>query len=278
MKYMFFNSYPGAENGIDISRKFNGIYRHCPKGWASNQMKLAREVSEIDVVIIWNALEPCTEWIKKLCYKYHKPWLALEYGFIPQRGHYHLDNKGLISESSLNDNLSWLTSQMIDEAENYFEQFFKKKKWQHKKEGNYILCPLQLPWDTSIYLCSDYHSMDQFIQDVIVNFPKQKIIVTPHPLNKTPQCLSKEIHDQITFINNQSTMELAQNATKIVGITSTVLYEALALGVDTIALGKCPINTHNGNRNVARAAFHRQFHHRDFDKFDRLVHSLLNIT
>lgn len=279
MKLLFFNSYHNATNGIDISRKFNGIYRHCPKVWQSNQMKLIDEIAERDLVLIWNPLEPCTHWVKQICKKLNKPWLSLENGFVPQKDYYHLDHEGIIHESSLNNNLDWLTEEKRAYAEEHIDRFFTHKGWSYSG-GDYILCPLQLPWDTSIYLSSNFKTMDDFITRVIETYPNDKIIATPHPLNnpwnKKSKCISDKIKSKIHLDLDHSTLRLAQKAKSVIGITSTVLYETIALGAPTQAWGDCPINKHSSHRDVVLAAINKQFHKHDFDRFEFLVNELLS--
>lgn len=276
MKFVFFNSYHNANNGLDLCKIFGGKYHVCPKIWMSNQLNIYRDIANCDIVIIWNSLEPCTYWIKEICHKLNKQYLFLEYGFIPQKDMFHLDTKGIIKESSLNNNLDWLTDDMVQKSENYISQFFSHKNWKNLGE-EYILCPLQLPWDTSIYLCSPYKNMNEFIINVIELYPEEQIVVTPHPKLRKEDVLSKDIlaNPNIILDLKNSTMHLAQKAKEIVGITSTVLYETLAFGKKTSALGQCPISTHQGNRKVALAAVQRQFECKNHNKFLEIIDNLL---
>lgn len=275
MKFVFFNSYHNANNALCVCEKVKGKYHTCPKYWLSNQREIYNDIDNSDIVIIWNSLEPCTYWIKDICRQLNKPYLFIEYGFIPQKDRFHLDTNGIIKQSSLNEGLDWLTEEMSIESENYIQKFLLSKKWKNRGE-DFILCPLQLPWDTSIYLCSKYKNMDEFILDVIKMYPDEKIVVTPHPqLKRNDVIKNKDILDRIYLDMNHTTMHLAQTAKVVVGINSTVLYETLALGKKTIALGQCPINTHDGNRKLALCAVQRQFKHLDINRFLMIVESLL---
>lgn len=276
MKFLFFNSYHNANNGRDLCKKLDGKYHTCPKLWLSNQLEIYRDISKSDIVIIWNSLEPCTYWIKAICHQLNKPYLFLEYGFIPQKDMFHLDTKGIIKESSLNDNLDWLTDDMTNASEAYISNFFASKSWKNLGE-EYILCPLQLPWDTSIYLCSKYKNMSEFIEDVLKKYPEENIVVTPHPGLRKSDVLSLDIlnNPKVELDMKNSTMHLAQRAKAVVGVTSTVLYETLAFGKTTIALGQCPINTHKGDRRVALAATQIQFQCRNSNRFLEIIEMLL---
>jgi hypothetical protein len=276
MKFVFFNSYHHAHNGMDLCRRVGGKYHVCPKTWISNQLDIYKDIDNSDIVIIWNSLEPCTYWIKDICHQLNKPYLFLEYGFIPQKDMFHLDTGGIIKNSSLNNSLEWLTNDMQQDSEDYIDRFFANKKWKNLGE-DYILCPLQLPWDTSIYLCSKYKNMSEFIDDVIQLYPNEQIIVTPHPLLRRSDVLSKEIlnYQNIFLDLKNSTMHLAQRAKAIIGVTSTVLYETLAFGKRTIALGQCPIYTHRGDRRVALCAIQRQFQCKNVNKFLEITNTLL---
>jgi hypothetical protein len=281
MKFVFFNSYHNANNGLELCQKLNGKYHICPKLWLGNQQDIYNDIAHADMIIIWNSLEPCTHWIKDICHQLNKKYLYLEYGFVPQKDMFHLDTHGIIKQSSLNSNLDWLTESMSIESEVYINEFFKNKHWSNKG-SEYILCPLQLPWDTSIYLCSKYKNMNEFLYDIINMYPNEKIVVTPHPkLRKSDTLstiksyqLSTDITNHITLDNKNSTMFLAQRAKEVVGITSTVLYETIALGKKTIALGECPIRQHNGDRKVVLAAIQRQFRCNDVSKFLSIMEKL----
>lgn len=277
MKFVFFNSYYDANNGLELCTKLGGKYHVCPKHWIAHQKEIYKDIDECDMVIIWNSLEPCTYWIKDICIQLNKKYLFLEYGFIPQKGNYHLDSEGIIKQSSLNRSLDWLTNEMANESEEYIAEFLDQKKWRDRG-SEYILCPLQLPWDCSIYLCSKYKTMDEFIKDVINLYPEEKIIVTPHPmLRKNDVLKNTEVLSKVTLDIKNCTMHMAQKAKAVVGINSTVLYESLALGKKTIALGDCPIKTHNGDRKLALCAVQKQFKHLDTNQFLYLVDYFTNI-
>lgn len=277
MKFVFFNSYHDANNARCVCDKVKGKYHTCPKHWKAWQKEIYNDIDNCDVVIIWNSLEPCTYWVKDICHQLNKPYLFIEYGFIPQKDMFHLDTHGIIKQSSLNYSLDWLNSEMELESEDYIQKFLSHKKWSNKG-SEFILCPLQLPWDTSIYLCSKYKNMSEFILDVLSLYNNDKIIVTPHPKLRRHDVISQELlsNNNITLDMNNSTMHLAQYAKEVVGITSTVLYECLALGKKTRALGECPIKTHNGDRKLALCAVQRQFKHLDSDRFLQIVEQLLS--
>ena len=267
LKFVFFSSYQNINFSYDICKAISGKYHTCPKTWRSNHLEIIKDISNCDIVIIWNSLEPCVYWIKNICNKLNKPYLFLENGFVPQKNHLHLDTEGIIKQSSLNKSLDWLTNEMEQESEDYISQFFVKNGLKNLG-SDYILCPLQLPWDTSVYLCSKYNTMEDFIKNVIDLYPNEKIIVTPHPCFKKENCITdKKIKAKIYIDFNHPTMELAQNAKCVVGITSTVLYETLALGKKTVALGDCPIKTHNGDRKVVLCAIQKQFNSHNIDRF-----------
>lgn len=273
-KVVCINSYPGGNCGREICDKLGGKFHVAPKIWRGNQKEIYKDISNADLVLLWSELEPCTAWVKNLSEHLGIPHLYLERGFVPQAGHYSLDTKGNIKNSSLNDSLGWMTSSMKRYSEQYCNDFFVKKNWSNISE-EYILCPLQLEWDTSVYLCSKYDNMDQFLLDVIEKFPNEKIIVTPHPLYRNYELKSGFVKDRIKMERKKSTMEMAQRAKIVVGITSTVLYEALAMGKKVMAMGDCPVKSHEGNRLLALAAVHRQFKHGDMEKFLNLAELLL---
>lgn len=79
-------------------------------------------------------------------------------------------------------------------------------------------------------------------------YPDSPIVVRPHPVN--PEV--KIAGENVTVRSDCSTLELAQHAQHVVGLTSTVLYETAALGAPTTALGRCPMAIHTSAESRRR--------------------------
>jgi capsule polysaccharide modification protein KpsS len=276
MKKVFLESYDSRASK-EVCDIMGGELYLCPFAWQGNQLEIYKAIENSDVVYIWNSLEPCVQWFVDICNVLNKDYLFIENGFIPQSNFYHLDTQGIIKHSSLNQSLDWLSNKDEENAINYLTQFINNK--YHKMERrNFILCPLQIPWDTSIYLCSKYKNMEEFIWDVHNNNPKEILVIKPHPKQLNPK-FSQDLlkHPQIKIITDSSlpTIQFARAAKKVIGINSTILYETLAIDCPTEAYGECPIRTHNSSKKVLYAAMAQQFHKRNKKRFEDLTKFLL---
>jgi capsule polysaccharide export protein KpsC/LpsZ len=280
MKTLFFNSYQFSLNAQKLCNLLGGKYIEAPTHWRANQLEILKEIKNSDVVVIWNGMEPSSSWIKKLCKNNNTPYVFIEYGVLrthEDRHSYYLDSEGSSCESSLNGDISWLTNEQKEYAKRKIKKNLADTGFSNKG-SDFILCPLQVPWDTSVYMCSKYGgNMDKFLLDVVEKFPEKQIVVTNHPQHYHPFNASEARFKNVHFENEKSTIELAQYAEMVVGINSTVLYETLASGKKTIALGECPIKSHNSNINVVYAALNRQFKKTDVDGFYKVLNDVLKM-
>ena len=277
MKTLFFNSYQGYKNAEGLCNILGGKYHTAPTQWKDNQLQILKDIKSSDVVIIWNGMEPSSHWIKDLCERNNTQYVFMEYGFLRSdvRDSYYLDPEGSSCCSSLNNDISWLTKEQINNSKEKIRNHLNKINFSNKGK-EFVLCPLQVPWDTSIYLCSKYSGdMKKFLIDVAEKFPEKKIIATDHPQNEHNFNLDDPRLKNVSFEYKKTTMELAQYAEIVVGINSTVLYETLAAGKKTISLGNGPIKSQNGNIKVVYAALSRQFKKTDTENFYRILKSVL---
>lgn len=230
-------------------------------------------LSKVDLVMIWNGAEPGCTWLKKLCANYGKRFLVAERGLLPQSGFWHLDTAGIVGESSLCGDLSWVTPAMLSNYDAYREQYFGSKGYRYAGKGGYVLCPMQLWWDTAIYLHSPFLRMEDFLRHVRTS-TDLPIIATPHPLQPR---FAPDVQG-VTVERDKPTMELAQRAEKVIGITSTILLEIAALfdgNAQVSALGRCPLNHHGHEiRKLLAACVDRQIPITEMD-INRRIHSLL---
>jgi hypothetical protein len=83
--------------------------------------------------------------------------------------------------------------------------------------------------------------MNRFISHVESLYPKDRIVIRPHPKGSKRHEKSRP---QTREIFEGDCLEWAARASVVVGITSTCLYEAGVLGVPVVALGDHPLRTH----------------------------------
>lgn len=211
------------------------------RSWA-DAGKGVRQIHSADLVLIWHGSEPGGDWLKRVCRGADVPYLVVENGLLPQSGYFHIDPAGIVGMSSLKGDLSWVTPEDLSKAREHCERHFAMKGWKYKGGGGYVLCPLQLPHDASIYMDAPpkLKTMQAFIDHVREIRPDKPIIVTPHPRWKGAGVTGQNVAVQ----KDKSTMELAQHADEMIVLTSTVAYEAAALGCPVTALGDCPIRSH----------------------------------
>ena len=100
----------------------------------------------------------------------------------------------------------------------------------------YILVPMQIENDTQVLHNSHYNNMYEFVSHVETMYPNNKIIVKSHPNSPAKRTFNRaESTDETDFL------KLASQASVVVSISSTTLYEAGVLGVPVVALGDHPI-------------------------------------
>jgi hypothetical protein len=257
----FFKSYPGSWPQC-LLRCFSRagwkfVLRHGWKNWGG-ALGVISEIRQSSLVLIWNPSEPGGEMVRRLCRNAGVPFLSVENGLLPQTGHWHFDWSGIGSESSLMNKLEWVTPRMLAVADRYVARHFSSNGWNYRGRGGYVLCPLQIEGDVSITLDSSFPTMQAFVNHVCQVRPDAKILVRPHPKRKDQKVFGLNVQ----IVTNKSTMELAVDAEEVIGINSTVLYETTALGVPTIALGRCPLAVHTSpdeRRQLIAAAVNNQF-------------------
>ena len=186
--------------------------------------------------------------VNRVCQAHGTPFVIAENGLLPQKGFWHLDPQGIIGDSSLCGPLDWVTDQMLAAADRYIERHFAARRWKYAGDGGYILVPLQLEADTSIYLHSEHMTMQELVDGVRQMYPDSPIVVRPHPVNSNVKIAG----ENVTVRSDRSTLELAQHAQHVVGLTSTVLYETAALRAPTTALGRCPLAIHTSAESRRR--------------------------
>ena len=216
----------------------------------------ANNLKYANFAIIWNGMQCYGPLITKICKEKKIPRCYIEWGMLPQTDNFFIDPIGFCGDSILHNDISWVKQDDVDYMYNKRSELQLKYNVCDKK---YILIPLQIENDSQILFYSKYKNMYDFVLDVIKMYPDHKIIIKTHPKNNITKYFkswnneyTKLIVDNKVSIlenNNISFMSLAAEASLIIGITSTCLYEASILGKETIALGNHPLANKYLNRD-----------------------------
>ncbi len=116
--------------------------------------------------------------------------------------------------------------------------------------GNYYAVPLQVHSDTQITKCSNYKSIEQFINEVVESFaqhapPETKLVFKVHPMDRGYKDYTDLIagHDsrlgggRIFYVDRVHLPTLLENSRGVVNINSSVGISGLVHGAPVIALG-----------------------------------------
>lgn len=198
-------------------------------------------------IFIWNGKQCYGSLITDLCNNKNIPKCYIEWGLLPQSDNFLLDPTGFCGDSILCNDLSWIDAKDLNNLHN--TRKLLNQEYSISNDG-YILVPLQIENDSQVLYYSKYLNMYDFVCDIISMFPQQKIVIKTHPKNNTTKYLKswnneyteKMKSNKVTIIDsNMPFLKLASKASKIVGLTSTALYESAILGKKVIALGNHPL-------------------------------------
>lgn len=174
---------------------------------------------KVNCGILWNGILPEYSEAKVNLQQHGKPFLFAEFGFFPQRKHIYLDGHGinLARVMSLPETARPLAELELSELR---KEMLGDRTWM---PSDYILVPLQIQSDSNVHLYSSYgNNMQQFIDDVISDFPGERLVFKAHPLDKNAKTYN--YHGFET--SSEDFISLALQAKLVCGINSTTLFEA----------------------------------------------------
>lgn len=212
-------------------------YEYIGFGIDCDFFKSSDIIKHASLCVMWNGSQGKTPLCAKLCRKRSIPHVFFEWGMLPQSTTFMVDPKGFCGDSILNDSLHWVTNE--DKNNLKIKRAELQCKYPIKNEG-FILVPLQVEADSQILYHSIYNSMAEFISHVEDLYPNDRIIVRPHPKGRKIQ---KTRHAEVVYEGDF--LSWASRASRVVGITSTCLYEAGVLGVPIVAMGDHPLRSHH---------------------------------
>lgn len=203
----------------------------CRQPWS----RVAKAVQGADLVIIWSGLQRETGLCARLCRYRRIPHVFIEQGLLPQASTWLVDPAGFCGDSILNGDLSWVDADDMERLANV------RHNLQHQyplcPEPGRILVPLQVNDDTQVLFFSKYRSMHEFAIELQGRFG-DRLVFREHPKCRHRCSWPGHVDDEIPFL------ESARRAERVVGLTSTCLYEAAILGIPVEALGNHPLRSH----------------------------------
>jgi len=175
-----------------------------------------------------------------------------ENGWFPQKEYFYIDRYGPSAMSSLCNTPQSAPLSGTQEAwvqEQIARLHERLRVVPRMEEGDYILVPLQKESDTQVLYwsgcCAPYPDRQSwFVEQVCRLFPEDNIIIRPHPRDhEVIQRIQRSApafraHPRAAFRTEGSSFDWAAGAKLVLGISSTVLLEALTFNKPVCALGR----------------------------------------
>lgn len=223
-------------------------------GFAVKRLPLIREWGNIhgfirsaercDAVVVWNGHEGMTSFTLEMLRQRQIPTVVAENGLLPRKNHLFFDPVGIAGHSSLCGPLDWVSDELVDRGRKMADDFLRWAEVSRAKKPEPIcVCPLQNWWDTTVLFSSRFRSMNEFLLQAR-SLTDLDIVVCPHPKFDN-QAKNLELPPGVSVATSGRTIEWFTRASEVIGINSSSLYEAVALGVPRVtALGGCPLRYH----------------------------------
>ena len=200
--------------------------------------KAADDVKTTQFLVIWNGWQYHSPLAVEVAKRHGIPYVIFEQGFLHQKRSWSFDTQGFNKDSSLNGSLAWVSQEHLSELNVVRERLQRQHPLEPK---GHVLAICQIHNDTQILYNTPYRGMQEFIEDLAVMYPRQEVIIRPHPGSHAKRQPSNDMH---RVEGGGDFLATASKASVIVGLTSTCLIEAGILGVPVVALGDCPLRTH----------------------------------
>lgn len=198
--------------------------------------KFSKHIKTSDMVVIWNGSEMGCFWAKEICKTFNKPFCVVERGLFPQgNSNFFVDKEGVCCRSeSIQE--KYLDKSNLDQFKKTISEHFLKNNLEYKNPEEKYVFVFQLEFDSTVYHYSNFLSnedmVDKFVTSNKIN--PSKVVICPHPRNKNIESKYK--------VSQKRTIEECQNAKLAIGISSTTMYEILAMG--------CPVKVLGGNNKL----------------------------
>ena len=237
VKYLS-KAYPGV-NIIGITCDNNAFSVH----------EFSKNIKTSDIVVIWNGSEMGCFWAKEVCKTFNIPFCIIERGLFPQGdSNFIIDKEGICCRSeSIQE--KYLDRSNLNQFKKTVSDYFLKHNLEYKKPEDKYVFVLQLEFDSTVYHYSNFSSNEEMVDKFVRSnkIDPSKVVVCPHPRNKNIESKYR--------VSKKRTIEECQNAKLAIGISSTTMYEILAMGCPVKVLGGSdklihPINRQWSDKNL----------------------------
>lgn len=231
------NVYHGVDN-LNLNEKKSKLSL-LRKEWFKKEFERVNP----DIVYIWNGSHDHQSDIVDFLREKKCKVVYAEMGWLPQHKYFYLDDKGIHSNSSIaNRTFKKPTDSEKSTYRNIVNSLLRNINKEVKENEKQILVPLQIEGDTNITHHSHYQTMEQFIREIVEWVPSDyDIIFRPHPKDSETLMIN-DLPENCRILSEGQIYQLILESSIIIGINSTTLIEALALGKKVIAFGNGVFN------------------------------------
>lgn len=217
------------------------------------------KLKPFDHVFMYNGSRPESKSYRLAAQELGKDVTYYEGGILPALAHEYHNREGILGNSSLCRDISWVTDEMVEQLfewkKTYIHQLgLKQSEIDRIGHGEYIFCPMQCSWDANFspeFGWSPFEgkdAMNQFIKHVQRHYPNDQIIFRCHPadMDRFDQ-FEADVKDGNHIIpghwsatpkkSDAKLLREMMGAKKVVGINSTSLLQSELFGIPTEALG-----------------------------------------
>ena len=196
-----------------------------------------KELPGADLVFMWNGGLGKEKEISTYCKNNGIPVYYMELGWLPQRGTFYFDRKGVNYESSLTD---WKYKEITQQQK---QEIAVKRAFYHQHHAqttniaiadkDFVFVPFQVESDSQIINFSRIKKMQQLV-DYVCSFVQGKIIFKAHPKDDPGEI---KIPDRCKLYKTGTTHDFLPKCKYAITINSTVGVEALTYNKLVITLG-----------------------------------------
>lgn len=223
-------------SGIDV-KFFSKQNEILPLQDTLTEKQFEEQLPNCDLLFMWNGQLGKEIEISNKCQKLGIPIYYMELGWLPQRGTFYFDRKGVNFESSLRD---WEYIPLKDKEKKrelntklaYYHKIIAKKT--SIKEKDFVFVPFQVENDSQIIKHSDKIKTMQQLVDYVCAFVKDKIIFKTHPKQDVGEI---KIPERCKLYKTGTTHDFLPDCKYMITINSTVGVEALTYYKPIINLG-----------------------------------------
>ena len=219
-----------------------------------------KRAKDCDKLITWGVKLP-PKWYKDL----GKPVLYLENALLAQKSGYYMDHKGWFAESSIREFvrppimrmaesyfIEKIASELDDHCRSHFGWMFHDPDdppmVQHSPDGP-ILFALQNPRDAAFryyYPCNftKPEESDWGLGYLRKHHINDRVLVRPHPkfrhrwLEQRDRLIAEGWGERWTEDYHEDPYKLLKACSRLIAVSSTLITEALTLGIPVVALGR----------------------------------------